>query len=323
MGNHDMVRFARALVSLCVIGSLLAPAIVLGQAQIRAGGVWGNSTAAQRPGRDEALTAILDRAFSSTRGSILERGASGWGAIGPGSLGAPFLGGGGGADPAYCTPSGTCLDSITGFSSTGLLQRTGAGAYSFVTGCATLGGACIDALGNFSTTGYLKRTGAGAYSFILPIPVADGGTACSSASGTCLDNITGFSGTGVLLRTGAGAYSFVSLGTNVQTALGTATGSVNGFPLIIASGTAALGTSAIASGACATVVTVAAASVATTDVIDAGFNADPTGTAGYTPPNVLTIYPYPTAGNVNFKVCNLTTASITPAAVTLNFKVRR
>ncbi len=93
----------------------------------------------------------------------------------------------------------------------------------------------------------------------------------------------------------------------------------------IASGTATLGTDAIASATCASVVTVSATGVATTDVIQATFNADPTSTTGYTAAisGMLTIIAYPTAANVNFKVCNNTGASITPGAVTLNWKVVR
>lgn len=93
----------------------------------------------------------------------------------------------------------------------------------------------------------------------------------------------------------------------------------------IASGTAALGTGAISSGTCATVVTVAGTGIATTDDIMADFNADPTSTTGYSPSanGMLTIVKYPTSGNVNFKVCNNTASSITPGAVTLNWRVVR
>jgi hypothetical protein len=104
---------------------------------------------------------------------------------------------------------------------------------------------------------------------------------------------------------------------------GAVTANGNTVTVTIASGTSALGTSAISSGACATVVTTAATGTATTDVIDFGFNADPTATTGYIAPNMLAIIPYPTANNVNFKVCNNTGSSITPGAVTLNWKVRR
>jgi hypothetical protein len=93
----------------------------------------------------------------------------------------------------------------------------------------------------------------------------------------------------------------------------------------VASGTSALGTSAIGSGACATAVTTSASGVATTDNIMADFNADPTSTTGYSASasGMLTIIKYPTANNVNFKVCNNTSASITPGAATLNWRVVR
>lgn len=94
----------------------------------------------------------------------------------------------------------------------------------------------------------------------------------------------------------------------------------------IAKGTAAMGTGAISSGTCATVVTVTAAGVLTTDVISVGFNSDPTAVTGYGVSGtgaVLTIYSYPSAGNVNFKVCNSTSGAITPAALTLNWRVQR
>ena len=93
----------------------------------------------------------------------------------------------------------------------------------------------------------------------------------------------------------------------------------------IASGTSALGTGAISSATCATAVTTAATNTATTDVVTASFNGDPTAVTGYIPltTGMLTIIAYPTANNVNFKVCNNTSASITPGAITLNWRVVR
>lgn len=93
----------------------------------------------------------------------------------------------------------------------------------------------------------------------------------------------------------------------------------------VASGTSALGTSAISSGACASVVTTTATNVATTDVINWGFNGDPTGVTGYAPTanGMLTIIAYPSSGNVNYKVCNNTAASITPGEITINWRVQR
>jgi len=93
----------------------------------------------------------------------------------------------------------------------------------------------------------------------------------------------------------------------------------------IASGTSALGTSSISSAACASVVTTSATGTLTTDVVLASFNGDPTAVTGYVPATtgMLTIISYPTANNVNFKVCNNTGSSITPGAITLNWRVVR
>ncbi len=96
-------------------------------------------------------------------------------------------------------------------------------------------------------------------------------------------------------------------------------GSFLNVPQVIASGTAALGTTAISATSCATVVTTAATGVATTDAIGWSFNAAP-GT-GYTAG--LYVLPYVTSGNVNFLVCNPTAGSLTPAAATLNWRVLR
>jgi|SRR5665213_597590 len=93
----------------------------------------------------------------------------------------------------------------------------------------------------------------------------------------------------------------------------------------IASGTATLGTTLIASGAAATTVTVSASGVLTTDTLMADFNADPTAVTGYAPSasGMLTIIKFPTAGGVNFIVVNNTGSSITPGAITLNWRVVR
>lgn len=95
---------------------------------------------------------------------------------------------------------------------------------------------------------------------------------------------------------------------------------------VIASGTSALGTSAISSGAAATLITTSATGVATTDVITWGFNTDPNAVTGYDAKSTsgcLVITAYPTANNVNFLVSNPTAGSITPGALTLNWRVVR
>lgn len=90
-------------------------------------------------------------------------------------------------------------------------------------------------------------------------------------------------------------------------------------------GTSAMGTGAITSATCATVVTTTATGVLTTDIVTASFNGDPHAVTGYIPSTagMLTIIAYPSAGNVNFLVCNNTSSSVTPGAITLNWRVAR
>jgi hypothetical protein len=104
-----------------------------------------------------------------------------------------------------------------------------------------------------------------------------------------------------------------------------ANGSGGGTTNTICSGTLSLGTALIASGAAATVVTATCSTLATTDNIQLDFNADPTSTTGYSPSvgGMLTIIKYPTANTINVKVVNNTAASITPGAVTMNYRVVR
>jgi hypothetical protein len=176
---------------------------------------------------------------------------------------------------------------------------------------------------------------------------ADGGAVTLAASGTTIQSLSGSLvipqyGTGVLRCLDTDVYALdislpaspqlttIELGHASDTTLARASAgvvSVEGKPLgrVIASGTASLGTSAIASGASASVVTVSATGVATTDVIDWGFNGTPAAVTGYVPSanGMLTIIAYPTANNVNFLVANNTAASVTPGAITLNWRVMR
>lgn len=117
---------------------LLASAAFGQGAQFPAGTVWGNDTAAQRPGKTATVTAILDRALGSTRGAILERGASGWAIVGPGATsGLPWVSNGVGADPAYqrlgLVGGGTNADlSATGGASQFLRQNSAGAAITVV-----------------------------------------------------------------------------------------------------------------------------------------------------------------------------------------------
>lgn len=155
------------------------------------------------------------------------------------------------------------------------------------------------------------------------IITAIGGSATSIVPGTT--TIGGATAPCLIENSTSTTMACPGVGSGVVTALGNALSSAGGVTSTIASGTAVLGTSAISSGTCATVVTVTATNVATTDTLLASFNGDPTAVTGYIPSTsgMLTIISYPTAGNANFKVCNNTSASVTPGAITLNWRVVR
>lgn len=118
----------RALIAALLVCA--SPALAQTGVQFPAGNIWGNDTAATRPGKVSTITSILDRALGSTRGSILERGASGWAIVGPGAMaGLPWVSAGTGADPSYTrlglVGGGTSIDmTATGGTSRFLKQNT-------------------------------------------------------------------------------------------------------------------------------------------------------------------------------------------------------
>lgn len=93
---------------------------------------------------------------------------------GAGSSGQPLLSGGGGS-------------TATSFGTLG----TGGGG----TNCASPSGTCLDNITGFSSTGYVNRTGAGTYAFSAQIPVSSGGTGL--ASGTS-GGVLGFTASGTI-----------------------------------------------------------------------------------------------------------------------------
>ena|ERR1035437_5723505 len=159
-----------------------------------------------------------------------------------------------------------------------------------------------------------------------PRPTPTNG-ASAGTGGTCAGlagDVTGTCGANSVVKVNGAAVaaSATVAATNSSGQIIAASGT---FTQTIAAGTSAMATGAIASGACATAVTTTATGTATTDNIQADFNADPTSTTGYSPTvnGMLTVIKYPTANNVNFKVCNNTSASVTPGAVTFNWRVVR
>lgn len=94
---------------------------------------------------------------------------------------------------------------------------------------------------------------------------------------------------------------------------------------------AVLGTSPIASGACGiqsgggTTLTISATGVNINDTLTWSYNGDPSSLAGYgvNAAGHLDIVAWPSADNVNFKVCNSTSGSLTPHSLQLNWSVVR
>lgn len=147
-----------------------------------------------------------------------------------------------------------------------------------------------------------------------------------AATATSINGLTITSSTGTFTvtngKTVAVQNTLTFSGTDGSTAAFGTGGTVT---YTIASGTKALDTDAIASTACDTLSTTTATGVASTDTILITANADITGVTGYTAATTggLAIYFWPTTNTINWKVCNPTSASITPGAVTLNYRVVR
>jgi hypothetical protein len=86
----------------------------------------------------------------------------------------------------------------------------------------------------------------------------------------------------------------------------------------IASGTIAMPTDAVPSDGCGTIVTAAGAGVLSSDVVRFSNSGPPQAN-----PVDVKIFSWTAANNVNFQYCNVTSASISPPAVTLNWQVQR
>lgn len=110
-----------------LVASLFACPAFAQSIQFGAGQVMGNSTAAQRNGRAESLTAILDRAFGSAPGSVIARGAS-WGVLsGTATARLPLLSGASAAPVwgAYTLPASVTSGGVACFTSTTIEASSG------------------------------------------------------------------------------------------------------------------------------------------------------------------------------------------------------
>ncbi len=233
-----------------VAGLLLAafsavPAFAQGAGQLGSGQMLANPTASQARGAPTNLTAYLDFVFSSTRGSIIERGVSAWGAVAPSATsGLPWISNGAGADSGYGiaaivgggTGSGTAagartnlglaigtnveawdndLDCIAALGTTGVIHRTGTGA------CSAGAVALADlATGSQDTViGYFGSTAASA----LAINNCTNALTYSTSTHTFGCNAT--AGTGTVTTTGSPAAHQVAVFSGATSVTGVAVGS--------------------------------------------------------------------------------------------------
>jgi hypothetical protein len=197
---------------------------------------------------------------------------------------------------------------VIGSASSGGVALAGNGGGVSVTGPLRTAGTG----GSISATTSDANFGAGGNRAVMDI--AAGNARIGSVNGG------GAATTTTILVNGGAAITF---GVSGLPTSGLSVSTVGGFPVTVASGTVALGTAAINPGTCGAAATATATGAVATDVVDVGFNGDPTVVTGYTPGGMLSLVPYPTANAVNVKQCNLTANPITPSALTLNFRVRR
>lgn len=101
-------------------------------------------------------------------------------------------------------------------------------------------------------------------------------------------------------------------------------GSSATIPQVVASGTLALSTGAITSATCVD-NTATATNALTSDALEITFASDPTGVTGYAPSTggSLWMAPWFAAGVLHVKQCNPSSGSITPSALSLNWRLVR
>lgn len=211
-------------------------------ANIASGTVLGNATGGAAAPTASTVSSLLDRAFSSTQGSLLYRDAAGWAALGPGTSGNVLQSGGPAANPSWSAAvgSGTVTSIATNNGVTGgTITTTGTiGLANIADGqilANTTGGAAppsgssspvlgIDAttagtiglanagVGGDTVTIQNPSTTAGAYNFNLPATAGTSSQLLTSAGGgssAMTWTSTGTSGATLPFLNGANTWSGV------------------------------------------------------------------------------------------------------------------
>lgn len=246
-----MTRFLRPAYAGFFIALIATSA--LGQSpQLGAGQVFGNSTAAQRPGRAETLTAMFDRAFCATANSALVRISGSWACLASANN-SVWATNGSGVPALTSTLPSAVQGNITG---TGTLTSgaTGTG-FTVALGSSTITGALAAVNGGFGSDvsaqsgvplfaagvpTFTGTSGAGNFARITG-PTITGGSFTTVATFGLLNN--GFNtfiapgGTNTVNRTitinPVDADRTITLGGNINVASGFSTGGSLTLPAIL------------------------------------------------------------------------------------------
>jgi hypothetical protein len=127
---------------------------------------------------------------------------------------------------------------------------------------------------------------------------------------------------GYVLAAPAGANGVMEPRLLVASDLPAATATTQGAVTNIPNFTFTTAATAVAANTCSAAVQVAATGVSTSSAFWISGAADTSGVTGWGATGGLVIAPWPTAGYFNYKICNQTSAAITPGAVTFNVGVR-
>jgi hypothetical protein len=228
-----------------------------------------------------------------------------------------------------CTKSsgtlfGTAAFQNTGTSGANVPLLNGANTWGATNAFAAITATTLN--GNTFTAGTYTLTGAASKTLTFNNSLTLSGT---DAKALVLTNGLTVSGNDGTLSFGAAGKTLTinnSIAfTGTDAAVYTLPNATSTIPRVVASGAKALATGAVASATCTSAQTDAATGTLTTDAVIVSFNGDPTAVTGYVPltTGMLTIIVYPTADTFNAKVCNNTASSITPGAITLNYRIVR
>lgn len=202
----------------------------------------GNVSGITAAPSDLTLTNLLDIA-GNTRGSVLERGASGWTIVTPGTSGNVLTSNGSGADPTYqaVTGSGTVNSGTSGqipyyasstnaVSGNANLTISSAALTLGVTGTAT--GSEIFSGATTGAVTIKPQAAAGTWEFDLPITAGGAGQVLTSQGGLGTPMTWTTAGTGTVTGPGSSTSTAIALyngtgGTAIQNSVVTVDGSGN------------------------------------------------------------------------------------------------